>query len=224
MFTVIAVNNVFFSQKIEPGNYVSVISYDKFIGKTIYNGEFSEEITFLDSINFKYRYRDDIENEIGFGKYTQGMAFLKLEFFDKPINFDIKNFVITDSSLSTNDTIKVKLKLTDSEGPLIGAYIAYWKESEKILSKPSNKNGIAYLNISKQDLGGLLQISYVGYETVKSYLYNEYNKNINIHLKIPFNIIPKGKILTYSIKDVDDDGFYVIGSIFSDWTFFKREE
>jgi len=224
VFSLVFIINISFAQKIEPGKYVSVISHDNITRTTVYNGDYREEISFLDSINFSYRYSDDIENDIGYGTYLQRNKSLILEFIDKQIDFDTASFVITDSTLSTNDTISIKLKVTTEEGPLISAFIAYWKGSEKILSMPSNKDGFAYLKIPKKDLGGLLQVSYIGYETVKFYLFSVYNKNINIRMKIPFTLITKGKILTYSIKDFNYDGFYAKGSIFSEWVFFKRVE
>ena len=224
LFTILIFYQFSFAQKIEQGKYVSVISYDHITNKTVYSGEYREEISFLDSINFKYRYSDDIENDIGFGTYLQGKGSLYLQFKDKPIDFDTSSFVIIDSTISINDTINIELKLTDGVGPLVSAFIAYWKGSEKILSMPSNKDGVAYLKIPRQDLGGLLQVSYISYETVKFYLFSVYNKKIRIRMKIPFTLIPEGKILKYSIKDINDDGFYVRGGIFSEWTFFKREE
>ncbi|MBN8586607.1 MAG: hypothetical protein J0M37_16080 [Ignavibacteria bacterium] len=219
-----SVNQFSFAQKIEPGRYVSVWKYNHFTGETVYNSEYREEITILDSLHFKFGYRDDIVNDIGFGTYLQGMGSLYLQFKDKPIDFDTSSFVIIDSTISINDTINIELKLTDGVGPLVSAFIAYWKGSEKILSMPSNKDGVAYLKIPRQDLGGLLQVSYIGYETVKFYLFSVFNKRIRIRMKIPFTLIPEGKILKYSIKDINDDGFYARGGIFSEWTFFKREE
>jgi hypothetical protein len=224
LFAIIFYHQFSFAQKIEPGKYVSVISYDHITNRTVYNSEFREEISILDNINFSYRYCNDFENDIGYGTYLQENRSLILEFIDKQMDFDTASFVIVDSTISTNDTINIKLKLTDEEGALNSAFIAYWKGSEKILSMPSNKDGVANLKIPKQDLGGLLQVSYIGYETVKFYLFSVYNKSINIHLKVPFTLIPKGKTLTYSIKNISYDGFYAKESAFSEWVFFKREE
>ncbi len=215
--------SISFSQQIEPGKFVSVLKYDHFTGETIYSRDYREEITITDSLHFKYRYVDDITDERGFGFYKQGKKFLNLDFTDITIDYDTLNYFIMDSSISEKDSIKLKFKIRDKEHVLQGARIEYIGNINKIAAGSDN-NGNTTIWVSLNNLPGYVRVTYVGYDHVFITLTGPYNKVIQVNMDTPYKLIPKGKALTYSIKEVDIDGFYAKGGTFSEWTFFKREE
>lgn len=224
LLIILILNQFSYAQKIEPGKYVSVWKYDHITRKTVYNGEYGEVITILDSNKYKYRYRDDISDDRGFGFYKQGNKYLTLDFTDYPEFIDTTRVSIIDSILNDNDSLILEIEIKAYNKPLKDAWIGYYTGDTILYKKSSDKYGKVRFAISKKEISGLMQISYVGFVRVKFYINNVYSKRIIVKLDNFFNIITKGNSITYSIKDVYDDGFFVIGSIFSEWTFFKREE
>lgn len=214
-----------FAQTIEPGKYLSVMKFDHFTGRTLYNAEYRENITLLDSSNFIYIYSDDITHVKGSGKYTVKKDSFMLEFNEHKEIIDTSIFRILDSVLTDKDSIDLDIKVTNENEPLEYAFIGYYKGSELIKKKGSNKKGKVKFRISKKDIGGQLQIAYAGFNSVIIFISNAYNKKIDVILNEgrQYQFINKGERITYKIKDVDSDGFYAIGSIFSKWTFFKLE-
>lgn len=222
LFTFLLYNQLSIAQKIEPGHYVSVSSYDDMTEETVYNYEYGEQITIIDSLNFRYRYRDDNTDYIGFGQYKKGKKFLNLDFGDKPDYYEISEYKILDSSLSMNDSLEVELSIKNKRGFIIGARIEYSSNNTVVFKSGTRENEKVRLIIPKQSIPGYFKISYVGCESVLINIFNDYNKSISVNMGPYFKIIAKGKSITYRIKDVNDDGFYAKGGIFSDWTFFKK--
>ncbi len=224
VFSLVFMTNISFAQKIEPGRYVSVIRYDNITKKTIYNADFTEEITFLDSLNFKYRYSDDVADERGVGRYSLFKNKLILNFTEHPENIDRTRIKVIDSSLSDSDSLTLEIAVIANNKPLEDAFITYYIGSNLVQKKGSNKFGKASLTISKNQILGEIRISKVGFESVTFNVTDIYNKSIIIKLDIFFNIIEKGEVLTYLVKEIDEIGFYAISWNYSDWTFFKRLE
>lgn len=224
MFLLILITNVSFTQKIEPGKYVSVWKYNHFTRETVYNSEYGEEITILDSLNFKFRYRDDITDRRGTGIYKTGKKFLNLEFDGNTTGFDTSNYKIIHSEISQTDSVLFNIKVQDKFMELYGARIEILKSGNKLLRSNSNEDGAALIKISKTSLPVSIKITYVGYD--HTYINVDSAKNLNIVVTMDrhYKILTEKKSVTYSIKDVDLDGFYARGGIFSEWTFFKREE
>jgi hypothetical protein len=193
---------------------------------TLYNGMYREKITILDSFNFIYYYSDDITHVKGSGKYTVKKDSLMLEFNEHKEIIDTSSFRIVDSVLTDKDSIDIDIEVTNENKPLIGAFVGFYKGGELIKKKSSNKKGKVKFRISKKDIGGQLQIAYAGFNSVIIFINNAYNKRIDVILNEGrrYQFINKGKKIIYKIKDFDNDGFYAVGSIFSKWTFFKREE
>lgn len=222
LLTILIFNQFSFGQKIEPGKYVSVSEYNPITNDLKYY-DYGESITILDSNRFEYKYWDDITETRGYGKYNTFDNSLRFEFLNYLEIVDTSHHTITDSTFNQSDTITIKLKIYSYNRELKDAFIAYWKGSDHLIKMSSDKYGVANIRISKKDLGGLLQISYIGVETVKFYLLNEYDKNITIKLDKTFSIIPKDKVLIFSINEIDDYGFYAKSTIFTNWTLFKRK-
>jgi hypothetical protein len=222
LVTFLLLNQFSFAQKIEPGHYVSVSSYNDTTGETVYNYEFREEITVIDNLYFRYNYRDDNTNNIGFGKYKNGKKFLNLDFGDKPKYYNTSEYKIIDSSLSLDDSLKIEFTIKEKREFLIGARIEYSSNNTVVLKSGTTGNEKVRLIIPKQSIPGYFKISYVGCESILINIFNDYNKSISVNMGPYFKIIAKGKSITYRIKDVNDDGFYAIGGNFSKWTFFKR--
>ncbi|HMQ79682.1 MAG TPA: hypothetical protein PKE39_13060 [Ignavibacteria bacterium] len=224
LLTILIFNQFSFAQKIEPGKYISVWKYNHFTGETVYNSEYGEEITILDSLNFKFRYRDDITDRRGTGIYKTGKKFLNLEFDGNTAGFDTSNYKIIHSEISQTDSVMLSIKVQDKFIALYGARIEILKSGNTLLKSYTNEDGAALITIPKTSLPVSIKISYVGYD--KTYINVESAKNLNIVVTMdwPYKIITEKKSVTYSIKEVDLNGFYARGGSFSDWTFFKREE
>jgi len=213
-----------FTQKIEPGKYISVWKYNHFTGETVYNSEKGEEITILDSLNFKFRYRDDITDRRGTGIYKTGKKFLNLEFDGNTAGFDTSNYKIVHSEISQTDSVMLSIRVQDIFIALYGARIEILKSGNTLLKSYSNEDGAALIIISKTSLPVSIKISYVGYDHTYINIDSAMNLKIVATMDWPYKIITEKKSVTYSIKEVDLDGFYARGGSFSDWTFFKREE
>lgn len=224
VFVFLFSNQFSFTQKIEPGKYVSVWKYNHFTGETVYNSEYGEEITILDSLNFKFRYRDDITDRRGTGIYKTGKKFLKLEFDGNTAGFDTSNYRIIHSEIPLTDSVLFNIEVQDRFEKLYGARIEIFKSGNTLLRSYSNEDGAALIKISKTSLPVSIKISYVGYDHTYINVDSAKNLNIVVTMDWPYKIITENKSVTYSIKDVDLDGFYASGGIFSEWTFFKREE
>ncbi len=216
--------NLILAQKIEPGRYVSVVKYNHITGETVYNGEFTEELIILDSINFIYKLRGDLDFEIGFGKYFLKNKFINLKFSEKPDYYDTNWFKIKDSIETTNDSIAIQFKITNGEQYLEGTRIDLTKENKLIKKHKCDVNGETILYIKNSDIPAVINVSYIRYIPLKFSIKNLYNKNIYINMSEVYNIVIENSYKTYSIKDVDLDGFYLKGGIFSEWKFFKRED
>lgn len=213
-----------FAQEIEPGKYVSVWKYNHFTGETVYNSEYGEEITILDSINFTFRYRDDITDRRGTGIYKMGKRFLNLEFDGNTVGFDTSNYKIIHSEIPQTDSVIFTIEVQDKFTILYGARIEIFKTGVAILRTSSNEDGAALIKIPKTFLPVLIKISYAGYAHTFINVNSATNLKIVATMDWPYKIITEKKSITYSIKEVDLDGFYAKGGLFSDWTFFKREE
>lgn len=222
--TILIFNQFSFGQKIEPGKYVSVWKYNHFTGETVYNYDYGEEITILDSLNFKFRYRDDITDRRGIGIYKTGKKFLNLEFDGNTAGFDTSNYKIVHSEIPFTDSVLFNIEVKDKFNKLYGARIEIFKSGNTLLRSYSNEDGAALITIPMTSLPVSIKISYVGYD--KTYINVDSAKNLNIVVTMdwPYKIITEKKSVIYSIKEVDLDGFYARGGSFSDWTFFKREE
>jgi len=203
------------SQRIEPGKYRSVWEY----------GEYGENLQILDNEHFKYRYWDDISNDIGFGKYTLINGKLILSFLNFADFYDTIKVKMTDSVTNTTDSIRIQIILKNSVNEnLTDARIEYTLNNNLIIKKASNKNGKASFTISKYDLGGYLRITYVGLESVNLIITGAYDRKLAIKLERYYNIIHKDEVKTFLIKDIDSEGFYAKNWLFTNWTFFKRED
>jgi len=224
VFSLIFITNVSFAQKIEPGKYVSVWKYNHFTGETVYNSEYGEEITIFDSLNFKFRYRDDITDRRGTGIYKTGKKYLNLEFDGNTAGFDTSNYKIIHSEIPLTDSVLFSIEVQDKFVKLYGARIEIFKSGIALLRSYSNEDGAASLKIPKSFLPVSIRISYVGYAHTFINIDSAMNLKIVATMDWPYRIIKEKKSVTYSIKEVDLDGFYAIGGIFSEWTFFKREE
>lgn len=224
IFILLLFNQYSFAQKIEPGRYVSVWKYNHFTGETVYNSEYGEEITILDSLNFEFRYRDDITDRRGTGIYKMGKKFLNLEFDGNTAGFDTSNYKIINSEITLTDSLLFRIEVQDRFVKLYGARIEIFNSGNSLLNSSSNEDGIALIKISKTSLPVSIKISYVGYGHTYINVDSAKNLNIVVTMDWPYKIITEKKSVTYSIKDVDLDGFYARGGIFSEWTFFKRKE
>jgi len=224
LFILLFYHQFSFAQKIEPGKYVSVWKYNHFTGETVYNSDYGEEITILDSLNFKFRYRDDITDRRGTGIYKTGKKFLNLEFDGNTAGFDTSNYRILHSEIPLTDSVSYSIEVKDKFVKLYGARIEIFKSGIALLKSYSNEDGAAILKISKAFLPVTIRISYVGYAHTFINIDSAMNLKIVATMDWPYRIITEKKSVTYSIKEVDLDGFYARGGIFSEWTFFKREE
>jgi len=224
LLTILIFNQFSFGQKIEPGKYVSVWKYNHFTGETVYNSDYGEEITILDSINFIFRYRDDITDRRGTGIFKTGKKFLNLEFDGNPAGYDTSNYKIIYSEVPLTDSVLFTIEVQDKFEKLYGARIEIFKSGVALLRSYSNDDGAAILKISKASLPVSIRISYVGYDYTYINIDSAMNLKIIATMDWPYRIITEKKSVTYSIKEIDLDGFYARGGSFSDWTFFKREE
>jgi hypothetical protein len=140
-----------------------------------------------------------------------------------PIDNDTSNYVIADSSISAKENVRLKFKIRDNKNVLQGARIEYIGPINTITAGSDNK-GNATICVSLNNLPGSVRVTYVGYDIVFINVSGTYNKVIKVNMDTYYTFIPKSKSLTYSIKEVDTDGFYAKGGTFSDWTFFKKVE
>ena len=198
--------------------------YNHFTRETVYNSEYGEEITILDSLYFEFRYRDDITDRRGTGIYKMGKKFLNLEFDGNKAGFDTSNYKISNSEITLTDSLLFRIEVQDRFVKLYGARIEIFNSGNTLLKSSSNEDGTALIKISKTSLPVSIKISYVGYDHTYINVDSAKNLNIVVTMDWPYKIISEKKSVTYSIKDVDLDGFYARGGIFFDWTFFKREE
>lgn len=213
---IILVAQFSFAQKIEPGFYRSVWEF---------KGEYGENLEILKNNFFKYRYWDDISNDIGFGKYSIIGNKLILNFLNYADYYDTNKVKMTDSITNKTDSIRIYLKIKNPVNKkLIDARIEYTLRNNVIIKAASDKKGDAILIISKNDLGGNLRITYVGYETFYYTITGDYDRNLNVKLEQYYKIIHKNEVKTFLIKDVDSEGFFVKNWLFTNWTFFKRED
>lgn len=213
---IILVAQFSFAQKIEQGFYRSVWEF---------KGEYGENLEILKNNFFRYRYWDDISNDIGFGKYSIIGNKLILNFLNYADYYDTNKVKMTDSITNKTDSIRIYLKIKNPVNKkLIDARIEYTLRNNVIIKAASDKKGDAILIISKNDLGGNLRITYVGYETFYYTITGDYDRNLNVKLEQYYKIIHKNEVKTFLIKDVDSEGFFVKNWLFTNWTFFKRED
>lgn len=224
LVTFLFINQFSIAQKIEPGKYVSVWKYNHFTGETVYNGVYGENITILDSVNLIYRYRDDITDIRGGGIYKLGNKFLNVELTGNNSNIDTTNFIITDSIKSDTDSLLIQMEIKDKYTNLIGALIRFYSIALGTFKSSSNEDGICSFKIHKNFLPLLIKVDYVGYKNVMFYIERAYNLKITVTMDMFYKLIREKKYITYSIKEIDIDGFYLKGGIFSEWTFFKKEK
>ncbi len=213
-----------FAQKIEPGRYFSVYKYIPEEHKIILNGEFGVIITFLDSNYFFYKYQDDITDLRGFGKYTLRKKFINFEFLDTSDKFDTVKYKILDSSITFTDSIEYYISVTDNYSVLQDAYIEFTNDSGKHINFGSDESGMLKCKIPKLFNPTKIRVVYLGYEIIEFSLLKNQNLKVEFIMSNKFKRIEAGETITYSIKEINLNGFYMIGGIFSEWTFFKRED
>ncbi|MBZ0202164.1 MAG: hypothetical protein K8I03_04025 [Ignavibacteria bacterium] len=211
-----------FSQEIEPGEYMSVIDYDPVTKKTTLFGMYREVISIGDSGNFTYMFEAENDKSIGFGEYKATKYFLNLEFMDFPDNGLYRAYTVIDSIYTESDSIIVNIHVHEDGIPLSSARVIYEKDSAIIEKKGTNKNGDVRLRFLKKETPGVISVTYVGYEELLIPIQNSFDKRILVNLDSQYDIIEKGKKMSYRIKDVDLDGFYLKGEMWGNWTLFLR--
>jgi hypothetical protein len=220
-----------YAQRIHPGEYNPIYDYDPVKRQYIILSEYGETIRFLNDSQFTYNYHDDITNDLGFGKYSLIHDTLKLNFLEKPADYDTSSFKVIKEKLSNTDFIKYKIEIkhVPDSSLLEGARIEYiskysYKDSliNKHVAVSSDKDGVANLVIKKESLPGILRITYVGFKTLTYSVADSLNRNIEVYMRLPYRIIRPGKVITYWIKDIDSDSFYLYGGIWTEWTQFMN--
>ena len=222
------------SQRIEKGTYQSLLYYsiDPITHEETYYMEYSEVIRILNDSLFEYKYFDDVTYNIGYGFYTLNKSILTLNFTGQPSNIDTTSCIILLSELSKGDSVNYKFIVKNilNNRPLSGAIISYKNcgknqyDSSAIsrLGCETDDDGIAYLKIAKNQLPCKVIITYVGLHSYIYYLNDTLSKTVELRMKDNSRYIPKGKVINYIVKDIDEDGFYVLGGIWIEWTFFRR--
>ena len=227
--------NPVLSQKIEKGTYKSLPFYeiDPITHDKIYYNypEYYESIYIVDDSLFEYKYWCDIGSDLGYGYYRLNNNNLVLNFTDPLSKFDTTSFKILNSETDKGDSAEYKFVIADviDRTPL-RAIITY-KNCEKslldscIFSKSgceTDEDGIANFKIAKKNFPCEVIVISAGFKPFRFLLNDSLNKTVEVLLKGYSHFVPVGKVIRYVIKDINKKGFYLLGGVWNEWTFFKK--
>ena len=212
------------SQKIENGQYKSVYKYDSITKEVVLNVEYFEKIYFKNDSLFTYYFHDCTTDKIGEGIYKLKNHKLILNFQQLPPYSDSTSFKITNEKRESVDSIFYKFILIDGidRTRLQDGVFAVKDSSNYVISKRfTNEEGICNFTFSKKQIPLYVNIIYLGYRLLQFPILDTLSKTVEVY-ELPFTVILKDKVLSYEVKNITDDGFYLLGGIWNEWTFFKK--